>query len=624
MIRLQGVELRRGGRVLLQGADLQVHPGQRLGLTGANGAGKSSLFALIRGQLTPDAGEVSLAGPARIAHVAQETPALPMPALEFVLGGDETLLALEARMAQAEGTALAELHARYEAHDGYTARARAARLLAGLGFDTPAQQRPVADFSGGWRMRLNLARALMTPSDILLLDEPTNHLDLEAIVWLEGWLKGYSGALLLISHDRAFLDGVCTHIAHIERQQLTLYAGNYTDFETRRAEQLAQQQAMARRQSQERARLQAFIDRFRAKATKARQAQSRIRALERLPQIAAAHVDRPFRFRFPDSPEAGNPLIHLEEASVGHNQTPLLSGMDLRVGPGERIGLLGRNGAGKSTLIRLLAGQSPLMAGRQTRSPKLQIGYFAQHQLEQLDSHADPLTHLRRIDGDRSDEQTLRDFLGGFGFGGDFAERPVGPFSGGERARLALALIVWRAPNLLLLDEPTNHLDLDMREALELALQEYEGAMILVSHDRAMLEHVCDEYWRVHGGTVTRFDGNLDDYRQLLAREEARDAQAESSAQPAAADRRSERRQAAERRATLRPLKVRRDKLEAQLAEVALELEQIEAEMADPALYAGEQRGRLVELSRRQAALVEAQERIELEWLEVSDQLENG
>ncbi|MFW6342241.1 MAG: ABC-F family ATP-binding cassette domain-containing protein, partial [Halothiobacillaceae bacterium] len=459
-------------------------------------------------------------------------------------------------------------------------------------------------------------RALMKPSDLLLLDEPTNHLDLEAITWLESWLKGYPGALLLISHDRAFLDGVCTHVAHIAHQRLTVYTGNYSAFEIRRAEQLAQQQAMAQKQSRERARLQAFIDRFRAKATKARQAQSRIRALERLPQIAAAHVDRPFRFEFPESPEAGNPLVHLESADIGYDGRPLLRGIDLRIGPGQRIGLLGRN--------RLLAGEERLLAGSQTRSPKLRIGYFAQHQLEQLDSHADALTHLRRIDGDRADEQTLRDFLGGFGFGKDFAERPVGPFSGGERARLALALIVWQAPNLLLLDEPTNHLDLDMREALELALQEYEGAMILVSHDRAMLEHVCDEYWRVHDRRVVPFDGDLDDYRQLLAREEAERPETARVVQSAPVDRKAERREAAERRAALRPLKNRRDKLEAELNRIALELEQVEAELADPALYDGDHRDRLPELGRRQAELAEEQERIELEWLEVSESLESG
>ncbi|MDX1592869.1 MAG: ATP-binding cassette domain-containing protein, partial [Gammaproteobacteria bacterium] len=478
MIALRNISLQRGGRTLLEGVDLMLHAGQKVGITGVNGSGKSSLFALLLGELHAETGEVELPGGLVTAHVAQEVPGGAEPALEFVLAGDAGVARLEAEIARAEaagdGTLLGRLYAEYEARDGYRARPRAATILHGLGFTAEAQEKPVGTFSGGWRARLNLGRALMCPSDLLLLDEPTNHLDLDAVIWLEGWLQRYPGTLLLISHDRDFLDNVTGHIAHIENRRVTLYTGNYASFERQRAERLAQQQALAQRQQREIAHVRAFVDRFRAKATKARQAQSRLKALERMELVAAAEVDSPIRFAFPDPGRCPSPLLTLEEARAGYDGKAVLEGLDLALRPGTRVGLLGRNGAGKSTLVKLLAGTLTPLSGRRTEARRLEVGYFAQHQLEALRPDESPLQHLQRQAPD-SREQALRDFIGGFGFRGDDALRRVATFSGGERTRLALALIVHREPNLLLLDEPTNHLDMLMRDALVEALQDFPG-----------------------------------------------------------------------------------------------------------------------------------------------------
>ncbi|RME32925.1 MAG: ATP-binding cassette domain-containing protein, partial [Gammaproteobacteria bacterium] len=482
MIELRQLSLRRGRQLLLEGVDLRLHRGWKVGVTGRNGCGKSSLFALLRGELQADAGECRIPKDAVIAHVAQETVATDQPAIEFVLDGDGELRRIEEELERAreqnDGHRLGELHAALEHIGGYQARARAGALLHGLGFDTADQQRPVREFSGGWRMRLALARALMCRSDLLLLDEPTNHLDLEAVLWLEGWLRNYPGTLLLISHDREFLDGVVDHLLHLQGGGVRLYQGNYSEFERQFAEELARQQAMQRRQQREIQHIRSFVNRFRAKATKARQAQSRLKALERMERISVAHVDAPFRFDFRPPEALPAPLLTLEGVTAGHGDRPLIGPLDLHLSPGDRIGLLGRNGAGKSTLIRLLAGELRPLSGRIDPARRLQAGYFAQHQLEQLDPEASPLLLLRRQEPEGRDQELL-DFLGAFGFGADRAVQACRHFSGGEKARLVLALLVRRRPNLLLLDEPTNHLDLDMRHALTVALQEYQGALVV-------------------------------------------------------------------------------------------------------------------------------------------------
>ncbi|MCO6440365.1 MAG: ATP-binding cassette domain-containing protein, partial [Nitrococcus mobilis] len=519
MITLRNITLRRGPEPLLEEANLVVHPGHKIGLVGMNGSGKSSLFALLLGELQADAGDLALPSGLAVAHMSQQTPALARAAIDYVLDGDAQLREVERAMATAEasgeGEAIAASHARFDAIDGYSARARAAELLDGLGFAATEQVQAVKEFSGGWRVRLNLARALMQRSDLLLLDEPTNHLDLEAVLWLEAWLRAYPGTLLLISHDREFLDAVIDGIVHIEQRQLSYYRGGYSEFERQRAAQLAQQQALRDKQQREIAHLQRFIDRFRAKASKARAAQSRAKALERMERVALVHVDSPFQFAFPQPPKASNPMLQLEEVALGYADRIVLSGIRLSLRPGSRIGLLGPNGAGKSTLVRALAGKLAPRGGLLTRSPRLEVGYFAQHQLEQLDAAASPLQHLQRL-APAAQVQELRDFLGGFGFSGEQATAACAPLSGGERARLVLALLVWQRPNLLLLDEPTNHLDLAMRHALVVALQGFAGATVTIAHDRHLLNSTVDEYLLVNDGGVQRFDGDLDDYRQWL------------------------------------------------------------------------------------------------------------
>lgn len=646
MIVLRSVTLQRGAKRLFQDVDLSLFARQKVGITGANGSGKSSLLALIRGELQAEAGEVELQPGLTIAHVAQETPATGQPALEFVLDGDRELRAVEAAIAAAErpgssplltGTAdalaqqlmhragdLGALHDQLAAIGGYGARARAAQILDGLGFSESDAVRPVSEFSGGWRVRLSLAQALMTRSSLLLLDEPTNHLDLDAVLWLEDWLQRYDGTLLLISHDREFLDNTVDHICHIERNTLKLYKGNYSEFERQRAADLARQQASWDKQRREIAQLERFVERFRAKATKARQAQSRIKALERLERIAEVQLSSPFTFHFREPMHAPHILLSLDCVDAGYAGGAVLAGVQLTLRAGMRIGMLGANGTGKSTLVKTLAGELPPLSGERREGKGLKIGYFAQHQLEQLSPDESPLQHLGRLDR-RAREQDLRDFLGGFNFRGEAADAPAGRFSGGEKSRLILALLIWQRPNLLLLDEPTNHLDLDMREALTIALQEFEGAVVLVSHDRHLLRATADEFLLISDGLVTPFDGDLEDYRIWLA-----NRRRERSPRPVrsegAADRRQQRRLEAEARNRLaarrKPIAQRLQAVEEEIAQLIAQKRQLETQVADPNLYAQNNRDRLkdclIEQSRVNARLQE----VEQLWVELQSQLE--
>ncbi len=619
MIQLTDVSLRRGTALLLEHAGATLFHGHRIGLIGANGSGKSSLLALLRGELSADTGEVAMPADWRIAHMEQDLGDLDRPALELVLDGDPRFRAAQRDVQRAEsrgdGAAIARAHEDYRQTDGYSAAARAARLLSGLGFGAADQQRPAVEFSGGWRVRLGLARALMCPSDLLMLDEPTNHLDLETVVWLEHWLRGYRGTLLVISHDRDFLDAVIGEVLHIEGRRLHHYRGGYSDFERQRAARLAEQQAAHEQQRQTIARMEQFIDRFRAKATKARAAQSRLKALERMRLVAPVQAANPFRFEFREPEPPGNPLLTLDDAALGYGDDAVLEAVSLQLAPGDRIGLLGANGAGKSTLIRTLAGSLAPLRGERSTGNRLQIGYFAQHQLEQLDPDASPLTHLQRLDPTAA-EQQLRDFLGGFGFTGDRATAPVAPLSGGEKARLVLALLARRAPGLLLLDEPTNHLDLDMRAALALALQDYAGALVVVSHDRHLLATTVDSYWLVADGRVTPFAGDLEDYRRGLESQ-----QQEAPCAPSAG-RREQRRREAQRRTELRPLRDRAARLAAELDRLGGELTDIETQLADPELYTPEARPQLQELLRRQGALRQRCENLESDWVDAEEALE--
>ncbi len=629
MLRVAGVTLRRGARVLLDEASMNVHPGQKVGLVGPNGAGKTSLFALIRNELHADAGEVSMPPRWVMSYVAQETPAIDREALEFVMDGDAELRELEGAIAEAEaahdtGERVGELHGRYGEIGGYQARSRAQTLLAGLGFDEEAQGRAVATFSGGWRMRLNLARALMCRADLLLLDEPTNHLDLDAVLWLEDWLTAFPGAVVLITHDREFLDRVAGHIVHVEGEKLNAYIGNYTAFEATRAARLALQQSAHVRQQRKVAHLEAFIVRFRAKATKARQAQSRIKALEKMERIAAAHVDAPFSFGFKPPAEKPRQLIAMEEAAIGYPGKTVLTGIDWSVLPGDAIGLLGPNGAGKSTLLKTLVGDLPILGGEMNRAQGLRIGYFAQHQVDQLRLEHTALWHLEKLaPGER--EQVFRDFLGGFDFRGDQVTQRVLSFSGGEKARLALALIVWARPNLLLLDEPTNHLDIEMREALAEALMEFEGALVVVAHDRHLLAATTDQWLLVADGRLAPFDGDLDDYKQWAREYHSRGSRRTESA-TVAPNRREERRaqaQARQREAQAKkPFEKRLAALEAELAALAEEGSAAEAWLATAEAYEEGNRERLQEALKRRAEVAGRLSALEDDWLWIQAEME--
>jgi len=622
MITLRNISLQRGTKLLFNQVNFTLHSTQKVGFIGANGCGKSSLFALLLGELHQESGDVKLPHHLTIAFVAQEMPAISKPAIEYILDGDKELRKIEANLVAAQkagdGMREARIHAQFDTIDGYTARARAAQLMHGLGFAVNQNEKPVNEFSGGWRTRLNLAQALMCRSDLLLLDEPTNHLDLDAVLWLEQWLKRYQGTLLLISHDRDFLDNVINSIAHIERQNVTLYSGNYDAFERQRAANLALQEAAYKKQQREVVHIQSFVDRFRSKATKAKQVQSRINALARMEQIAPAHVDSPFHFDFKPPEKTPNQLIYLDNISVGYTETPILEKITLRITAGSRFGLLGPNGAGKSTLIKLLAGLLKPQEGECTLGDGLQMGYFAQHQLEQLCDEDSPLQHLQRLDS-QATEQSLRQFLGGFDFIGDMALAPVAPFSGGEKARLALALLIWQRPNVLLLDEPTNHLDLEMRHALTLALTDYTGALIIVSHDRHLLRTTTDQLLLVANGRVINYEGDLADYGQWLVEHRARGLKEGVSVQTMS---RSEKKLVeAQQREQRRSLQNRLKKVEKALDKLIEEKSAIEAVLADPKTY--DNKDNIKESVRQQAELTAQLQETEESWLELTEALEN-
>jgi ATP-binding cassette subfamily F protein 3 len=627
LIQFKQLTLARGVKILVQGASMQLHPGHKVGVTGANGAGKSSLFAMLRGEMQPESGTLEIPAGWVIAHVAQETPALAQAAIEFVLDGDvelrEVETALQLAETQHQGELIAELHNRLTDIDGYAAKARAAELLSGLGFSQAALQQPVSTFSGGWRVRLNLARALMCRSDLLLLDEPTNHLDLDAVIWLESWLQSYRGTLLLISHDRDFLDAIDNHIAHIEQQTLTLYRGGYSDFERQRAEKLALQQAMFEKQQRKVAHLHSYIDRFRVQATKARQAQSRIKALERMEMISAAHVDSQFSFEFRPLVAAPDPLLVLDGMQVGYDGVPLIRDIELAIRPGERIGLLGRNGAGKTTLIKLLARELSPMSGKRVEGKDLNIGYFAQHQLEQLRPDESPLQHMMKLDPLTREQEHLN-YLGGFDFKGDMARTPCANFSGGEKSRLALALLIWTRPNLLLLDEPTNHLDLEMRHALTLALQDYEGGVILVSHDRALLRATCDQFVLVANGQAKSFDGDLEDYsswlneQRLKEKQETQQAVTKSGKNDRAQSKAERQARIAERRPLIKEL----EQLEANISVWQADKKHYDERLNDAALYTASDKSELQDVLKKQAELSQKIDTAEERWLALHEQLE--
>ena len=579
MIVFSSLQIRRGVRVLLDNATATINPGQKVGLVGKNGCGKSTLLALLKNEISADGGNFTFPGNWQLAWVNQETPALSEPALDYVIDGDREYRRLEAELNAAnernDGHAIATVHGKLDAIDAWTIRSRASSLLHGLGFSNEQLERPVSDFSGGWRMRLNLAQALICRSDLLLLDEPTNHLDLDAVIWLEKWLKSYQGTLILISHDRDFLDPVVDKIIHIEQQCMFEYTGNYSSFERQRATRLAQQQAMYESQQQRVAHLQSFVDRFKAKASKAKQAQSRIKMLERMEMIAPAHVDNPFHFSFREPESLPNPLLKMEKVSAGYGDRIILDSIKLNLVPGSRIGLLGRNGAGKSTLIKLLAGELNPVSGEIGLAKGIKLGYFAQHQLEFLRADESPIQHLARL-APQEMEQKLRDYLGGFGFQGDKVTENTARFSGGEKARLVLALIVWQRPNLLLLDEPTNHLDLDMRQALTEALIEFEGALVVVSHDRHLIRSTTDDLYLVHGGKVEPFDGDLEDYQQWLTDVQKQENQPEEAAKDnanSAQARKDQKRREAELRTQTQPLRK-------EIARLEKEMEKLNATLA--------------------------------------------
>ncbi|MDF1832598.1 MAG: ATP-binding cassette domain-containing protein [Porticoccaceae bacterium] len=637
MITAQNLELIRGNKSLLKDANLRVHDGQKIGLIGANGSGKSSLFALLKGELHADAGDIGFPAHWRISSVDQETPSIAASVLEYTIDGDSEYRALEAEKAEAEaagGDVLAHWHHRYEALDGYSMGPRAAQLLAGLGFQHEAQLQPVSSFSGGWRMRVNLARALLKPSELLLLDEPTNHLDLEAVIWLERWLKRYPGTLIVISHDREFLDNLVDGIIHFNGATLDAYAGDYSSFERQRGERLMLQQAVFAKQQRQRAHLQAFVDRFRYQATKARQAQSRVKALEKLQAAAPIYAASGFDFRFFEPEELCSPLISFDRVQAGYGDTIILKHIHMNLLPGSRIGLLGRNGAGKSTLVKLLAGVIQPVSGEVDRGRQLQVGYFDQQQLDALDLTASPLLHLQRIADDKK-EQELRNYLGTFGFRGDAVLAPVGPLSGGEKTRLALALLVWERPNLLLLDEPTNHLDVDMREALILALQEFPGAVVVVSHDRHLLHTVVDELYLVANGEVRPFDGDLDDYQRLQIKSTPRPSDLDSeenthgqSANPESGrsgktfDRQEQKRLQAEFRRQAAPQRKKLSAIEKTMATLENTLVSLAEQLADPALYTDKPVQELNQLMKAQGEAKSELQTLEEEWLVLQDELE--
>ncbi|MCZ6470499.1 MAG: ATP-binding cassette domain-containing protein [Gammaproteobacteria bacterium] len=626
MLKFSNLALRRGPTLLFEGVSFAVHSGQKIGLTGANGTGKSSLFSLILKQISADQGNFRMPDDWVIAHVAQQTHLTQQAAINFVIDGDLELRKVQAKLADAEkkdeANLIAACHNRLEEIDGYQAYSRAARLMSGLGFEDTEMENPLEHFSGGWVMRLNLARALMCRSDLLLLDEPTNHLDLDAVIWFEQWLRQYQGTLLLISHDRDFLDAVVDQIAHVEQQTIALYRGNYSAFEITRAERLAQQQASYNKQQQSIAHMQHFIDRFRAKASKARQAQSRIKALEKMQLIGPAHVDSPFRFRFRTPRAMPSSLIRLDKVIAGYGHKTVLSGIDFSLIPGERIGLLGLNGAGKSTFIKLLAGQIQAQGGQVDKSKDLKVGYFAQHQLEQLDMEANALLILQRLDA-RLSEREIRTYLGGFNFKNDKVLQTVGLFSGGEKARLVLALLIWQKPNLILLDEPTNHLDLEMRLALNQALQDFEGSVILVSHDRHLLRSVCDDLWLIDEGKVQQFNEDIDAYPKWLATRKQRQVAPGDVAPQRGGNRKKQKRQQAAARRLLQPQLNQLKLLETEIEKLTRRKAEMESLLGESELYQAQQKAQLTTILAEQTTLLQELYQKEDEWMVLSEEIEN-
>ena len=628
MITLEQISLQRGSKFLLEQASAVFHPGQKIALIGANGTGKSSLFQLLLGQLSNDDGTVSIPQQWRIAHMAQEVATSERNALDYIIDGDQQLRTIEAEMQQAvqddRHEKLALLHEQLDTIDGYNVKVRAEQLMLGLGFQLSDINKPANSFSGGWRIRLNLAQALMSPSDLLLLDEPTNHLDLDAELWLEQWLQRYQGSLLLISHDRDFIDSVCEGIVHIEHKRLNSYKGNYSAFERQRAERLAQQQANYEKQQARKAEISDFVRRFRAKATKAKQAQSRLKELARMEDIAPAHIDSPFDFSFPEPEKFSDPLLNLSHADLGYGETTIINQVNLSIHPGSRIGLLGANGAGKSTMIKSLASDIALLSGDFTKGENLQLGYFSQHQLEALDLDASPILHLQRL-SPKIREQEIRNFLGGFNFHGDMAVEPIRYFSGGEKARLALAIVVWQKPNLLLLDEPTNHLDLEMCHALTVALQAFAGAVIVISHDRHLLRNTVDQFLLVANGKADLFEGDLDDYGRWLISQRKADSSVidNSKNQAEKVDKKIQRQQAAQVRKKLNPINNAIKKIEQQMAKTDQQLATIETALGDNSLYQDDNKDKLQQLLQDQAKLVQQKNQQEEQWLELNDDLES-
>ena len=644
MIRLQQLRLMRGTKPLFENTDLTLNPGDKIGLIGANGAGKSTLFGMLRDELHPDQGSIDFPRNWRVAYVAQETPALERPAVEYAIDGDTTLRKLEKELAEVEamqdqeaaGHRMGELYGLLADADAYTVRSRGEQLLAGLGFSQDQMMQPVSSFSGGWRMRLNLAQALMCPSDLLLLDEPTNHLDLDAIIWLEDWLKRYAGTLIVISHDRDFLDGVVNVIVHIDERKLKRYSGNYSSFERQRAAQIVLAQGMLEKQQRKQAHLQSYIDRFKAQATKARQAQSRIKALARMEEIAPLRAAAEFSFEFREPLRAPNPLLTLDDVAIGYrseegHEKKIAADINFSLQTGQRIGLLGVNGAGKSTFIKTIAGELQALHGDANFGKGLAIGYFAQHQLEMLRDDESPLWHLVRI-APTVREQELRNFLGSFNFPGSMVTSPIGPFSGGEKARLALALIVWQRPNLLLLDEPTNHLDLETREALTDALAQFEGTLMLVSHDRHLLRATTDQFLIVADGALTEFDGDLDDYKDWLFKTKlAAKMQALSepvppdpAAAPTAAKKTVSTKAAtpAQTAAQRKPIEARIKRLEEQMSRLTEQKSALDTRLADATLYEPSQKAELKNIQEEHASCSHSLETLEAEWLAQQEALE--
>ncbi len=626
MITATELSLARGAKYLIKSSSFTIHPNHKVGLVGANGCGKSSLFASLLGTLPPDLGNLTMPASWKIATVKQETPALDQSALDYVMDGDIEYRQLEAKLEQARdndnGTLEATIINQIDTINGYSLPARSAELLHGLGFMQEQLVNPVKSFSGGWRMRLNLAQALISRADLLLLDEPTNHLDLDAVIWLQRWLKRFTGTLVLISHDRDFLDDVIGQILHIEHQTAKLYSGNYSAFERQRAEHLAQQDAQYQKQQKEVAHLTSFVDRFRAKASKAKQAQSRLKRLQKLPDLAPAHVDSQFTFSFEQPDTLPYPLLALTESQCGYsNDAIILENVGMTLVPGSRIGLLGRNGAGKSTLIKSLAGDLALLKGERYCAQDLKVGYFSQHQLEQLHMPSSAIEHITRAKPDITELQA-RSFLGRFGFSGDQALDKVATMSGGEKARLVLALIVLEKPQLLLLDEPTNHLDLEMRQALVLALQDFDGAIILIAHDRYLLESCVDEFYLVANGRVTDFDGDIDDYQQWLNDDKKQTVKANKIVSEPQVDKKQQRKEQAELRKKASPLRKQADKFEKLVQNHQDELTEVEAKLADSDIYQAEHKAKLTDLLKRQAKIKQDLEAHEMQWLDLEEQIE--